>query len=104
MKRVAIFETVKDAVGDQIPLIAGVGCASTIETVALAKKAPVRLQRLRSCPAPANCWSVIHFVWQSNWQKNPLRGSEKMLSLYCLTTYNMLADMQTNKSWHSRPA
>jgi hypothetical protein len=30
MKRVAIFETVKDAVGDQIPLVAGVGCALAI--------------------------------------------------------------------------
>jgi 4-hydroxy-tetrahydrodipicolinate synthase len=38
-ERVAIFQTVKDAVGDQISLVAGVGCASTIETVALAKKA-----------------------------------------------------------------
>jgi 4-hydroxy-tetrahydrodipicolinate synthase len=38
-ERVAIFETVTDAVGGQIPLVAGVGCASTIETIALAKKA-----------------------------------------------------------------
>src|SRR5271165_3849915 len=38
-ERVAIFETVKEAVGGQIPLVAGVGCTSTIETIALAKKA-----------------------------------------------------------------
>jgi len=38
-ERVAIFETVKKAVGARVPLIAGVGCASTIETVALAKEA-----------------------------------------------------------------
>jgi dihydrodipicolinate synthase/N-acetylneuraminate lyase len=34
-ERVAIFETVKGAVGGQIPLVAGVGCASTIETMIL---------------------------------------------------------------------
>ncbi len=38
-ERVKVFETVKQAVGDRIPLIAGVGCASTVETIALAKKA-----------------------------------------------------------------
>lgn len=38
-ERVAIFETVVKAVGGRIPLIAGVGCTSTIETIALAKEA-----------------------------------------------------------------
>lgn len=38
-ERVGVFEAVKDAVGGRIPLIAGVGCASTMETKALAKKA-----------------------------------------------------------------
>lgn len=38
-ERVKLFEIVKEAVGDKIPLIAGTGAASTIETVALSKKA-----------------------------------------------------------------
>ncbi|MCJ7650292.1 MAG: 4-hydroxy-tetrahydrodipicolinate synthase [Candidatus Lokiarchaeota archaeon] len=38
-ERVKIFEVIKDAVGNKIPLMAGVGCVSTIETMALAKKA-----------------------------------------------------------------
>jgi 4-hydroxy-tetrahydrodipicolinate synthase len=38
-ERVKVFEVVKDAVGDKIPLIAGTGAVSTIETVALSKKA-----------------------------------------------------------------
>lgn len=38
-ERVAIFETVKKAVGGRVSLVAGVGCASTMETIALAKKA-----------------------------------------------------------------
>jgi len=38
-ERVKLFKVIKDAVGNKIPLIAGVGCASTIETMALAKKA-----------------------------------------------------------------
>lgn len=38
-ERVAIFETVKRAVGGRIPLIAGVGCTSTLETVNLARQA-----------------------------------------------------------------
>ena len=38
-ERVAIFETVKKAVGDRTQMIAGVGCTSTMETIALAKKA-----------------------------------------------------------------
>ena len=38
-ERVKIFKVIKDAVGGKIPLMAGVGCTSTIETVALAKKA-----------------------------------------------------------------
>ncbi len=38
-ERVAIFESVKAAVAGRVPLIAGVGSASTIETAALAKKA-----------------------------------------------------------------
>lgn len=37
-ERVKLFKVIKDAVGNKIPLMAGVGCASTIETVALAKK------------------------------------------------------------------
>jgi 4-hydroxy-tetrahydrodipicolinate synthase len=38
-ERVEMFRVIKKAVGDKIPLIAGVGCASTIETIALSKKA-----------------------------------------------------------------
>jgi len=38
-ERVKLFKVIKEALGDKIPLIAGVGCASTIETMALAKKA-----------------------------------------------------------------
>jgi 4-hydroxy-tetrahydrodipicolinate synthase len=38
-ERVKLFQVIKDAVGDKIPLMAGVGCASTLETMALAKKA-----------------------------------------------------------------
>jgi len=38
-ERVKLFKFIKEAVGDKIPLIAGVGCASTIKTMALTKKA-----------------------------------------------------------------
>jgi 4-hydroxy-tetrahydrodipicolinate synthase len=38
-ERVEMFRVIKEAVGAQIPLIAGTGCASTPETVALSKKA-----------------------------------------------------------------
>jgi len=38
-ERVKLFKVIKDAVGNKIPLMAGVGCASTIETMDLAKKA-----------------------------------------------------------------
>lgn len=38
-ERVKLFQVIKEAVGEKIPLMAGVGCASTIETIALAKKA-----------------------------------------------------------------
>ena len=38
-ERVKIFEVVRNAVGDKIPLIAGTGAVSTIETIALGKKA-----------------------------------------------------------------
>lgn len=38
-ERVAIFETVKKAIDGRVPLIAGVGCASTIETIELAGEA-----------------------------------------------------------------
>ncbi|HOV38218.1 MAG TPA: 4-hydroxy-tetrahydrodipicolinate synthase [Spirochaetales bacterium] len=38
-ERVKLFEIMKEKFGKQIPLMAGVGCASTIETVQLAKKA-----------------------------------------------------------------
>jgi 4-hydroxy-tetrahydrodipicolinate synthase len=38
-ERVSVFESVKEAVGGRIPLIAGIGCASTLETKALGKKA-----------------------------------------------------------------
>ncbi len=38
-ERVALFKTVMDGVGGEIPLIAGVGCASTVETIKLAQKA-----------------------------------------------------------------
>ncbi|MHC4501033.1 MAG: 4-hydroxy-tetrahydrodipicolinate synthase, partial [Planctomycetota bacterium] len=38
-ERAKVFEVVKNAVGDRIPLVAGTGCASTRETVLLSKKA-----------------------------------------------------------------
>lgn len=38
-ERVKLFQVIKEAVGEKIPLMAGVGCASTIETIVLAKKA-----------------------------------------------------------------
>jgi 4-hydroxy-tetrahydrodipicolinate synthase len=38
-ERVEMFRVIKEAVGAQIPLIAGTGCASTPETIALSKKA-----------------------------------------------------------------
>ena len=38
-ERVKLFEVIKEAVGNKIPLMAGVGCVSTMETMALAKKA-----------------------------------------------------------------
>jgi 4-hydroxy-tetrahydrodipicolinate synthase len=38
-ERVEMFRVVKEAVGGQIPVIAGTGCASTVETIALSKKA-----------------------------------------------------------------
>jgi 4-hydroxy-tetrahydrodipicolinate synthase len=38
-ERVEMFRVVKEAVGDRIPVIAGTGCASTIETIALSQKA-----------------------------------------------------------------
>ena len=38
-ERVKMFNVIKETVGNKIPLMAGVGCASTIETMALAKKA-----------------------------------------------------------------
>ena len=38
-ERVKMFNVIKETVGKKIPLMAGVGCTSTIETIALAKKA-----------------------------------------------------------------
>ena len=38
-ERVRLFETIKERVGNRIPIIPGVGAASTIETIQLAKKA-----------------------------------------------------------------
>jgi 4-hydroxy-tetrahydrodipicolinate synthase len=38
-ERIKIFDVVKRAVGDRIPLIAGTGSASTVEAIALSKKA-----------------------------------------------------------------
>jgi len=38
-ERVKLFKVIMEAVGDKIPLIAGTGCVSTIETIALSKKA-----------------------------------------------------------------
>jgi len=38
-ERVKLFQVINEAVGNKIPLMAGVGCASTIETMTLAKKA-----------------------------------------------------------------
>src|SRR3546814_483265 len=38
-ERAALFDAVMNAVGQNIPLIAGVGCVSTLETIRLARKA-----------------------------------------------------------------
>ena len=38
-ERVKMFNVIKETVGEKIPLMAGVGCVSTVETMALAKKA-----------------------------------------------------------------
>jgi len=38
-ERVKLFQVIKETVGNKIPLIAGVGSSSTIETITLAKKA-----------------------------------------------------------------
>ncbi|AZR74477.1 4-hydroxy-tetrahydrodipicolinate synthase [Anoxybacter fermentans] len=38
-ERVKLFKVIKEAVGNKIPLIAGTGSASTVETIALSKKA-----------------------------------------------------------------
>jgi len=38
-ERARLFEVVKERVGDKIPLVAGIGCASTPETISLGKKA-----------------------------------------------------------------
>lgn len=38
-ERVKLFEVIKKAVGDRIPLIAGTGAASTVEAIALTRKA-----------------------------------------------------------------
>lgn len=38
-ERVELFRVIKEAVGKKIPLIAGTGSASTVETIALSKKA-----------------------------------------------------------------
>jgi len=38
-ERVKLFKVIKGAIVDKIPLIAGTGCISTIETIALSKKA-----------------------------------------------------------------
>jgi len=38
-ERVKLFKVIKDAIGNRIPMIVGVGSSSTIETIALAKSA-----------------------------------------------------------------
>jgi len=38
-ERVELFRVIRGAIGDKIPLIAGTGCISTLETIALSKKA-----------------------------------------------------------------
>jgi 4-hydroxy-tetrahydrodipicolinate synthase len=38
-ERAKVFQVVKEAVGDRIPLVAGTGCASTPETILLSRKA-----------------------------------------------------------------
>lgn len=38
-ERVRLFEVVKEAVGDKVPLIAGTGAVSTLETIELSKRA-----------------------------------------------------------------
>lgn len=51
-ERVKLFEVVMEAVGKKIPLMAGVGAASTIETVALAKRAEALGYKLVMVVAP----------------------------------------------------
>ena len=38
-ERVKLFQVIKNAVGSEIPLIAGTGCISTVETIALSREA-----------------------------------------------------------------
>jgi len=38
-ERTKLFQVIKEAVGDRIPLIAGIGCASTVETIRMGEKA-----------------------------------------------------------------
>ncbi len=51
-ERVRLFEVLQERVGGKIPMIAGIGCASTIETVALAKKAEAIGFETAMCVAP----------------------------------------------------
>ena len=51
-ERVKLFGVVRDAVGEDIPLIAGTGCASTRETVALTQKAHAMGYKLVMVVAP----------------------------------------------------
>jgi len=51
-ERVKLFEVMMEAVGKRIPLMAGVGAASTIETIALAKKAEALGYKLVMAVAP----------------------------------------------------
>ncbi len=51
-ERVRLFEVLQERVGGKIPMIAGIGCASTIETVALAKKAEAIGFETVMCVAP----------------------------------------------------
>ncbi len=51
-ERVRLFEVMQERVGNRIPLIAGVGCASTIETIRLARKAESLGYGTMMCVAP----------------------------------------------------
>ena len=60
-ERVKIFEIVKNAVGDKISLAAGTGAASTMEAIALSKKAEALGLKVRKMKKA----EIIHAIQQA---------------------------------------